>query len=145
MYFFGCTHEMWKFQVWDQPCPRAATCARAAVPTPSAPYLSELIQSHLFFVFIYFFFLAAPRHMELPGQGPERSEPRVQPQLQLQQHQILNHCAQLGIEPVSQRSPDTSDPLCRSRNSYCNQKTKLYWEQNCLSPSPRKTRLPPFL
>ena len=62
------------------------------------------------YIFTFFFFLAAPPHMEVPGQG---SDPIHSCKLS---HScgnagFLTHCAGLGIEPMSQRSQDTANPI----------------------------------
>lgn len=54
-------------------------------------------------LFLFFSFLATPRHMEFPWPGV-RSEPQLQLKLQLGNTRSLTHCAGPGIEPVSQHS-----------------------------------------
>ena len=46
--------------------------------------------------------------MELPGQGSDLS---YRPKPQLWQHGSPTHCAMPGIEPESQNSQDTTDPI----------------------------------
>ena len=51
-------------------------------------------------------------------QGPGiRSEPKLRPTPQLQQHRILNPLCQARIEPASQTPKTLSIPLCHSMNS----------------------------
>ena len=59
--------------------------------------------------FFFFFFLAAPQHMEFPGQGSELSC-SFDLHCRCSHSGSLTHCAWLGIEPTSQRCRDTTDP-----------------------------------
>ena len=59
-----------------------------------------------FFSFSFFFFLAAPQHMEFPGQGSDLSNPSPQ----LQQLWILNPLCQAGDQTCVQCSQDAANP-----------------------------------
>ena len=63
-------------------------------------------------IFYYFFssFLAAWRHMDFPGQGPGLSG-SCEPKPKLRQPRILNPLCWVGIELVSQRFQDATDPI----------------------------------
>ena len=86
------------------------------------------------FLFTYFFFflslLAAPWHMELPGQGLNRSRSL---NLSCSSHnpRSLTHCAGPGIDPTSQRSQGSSDPTAPCHQVFC---TQLLFFKNCHSP-----------
>ena len=62
------------------------------------------------FFFFFFFFLAAPTHMEFPGQGSDPSH-SLNLSLSCGTAGSLTHCAGPGIEPVSQHSQDTANPV----------------------------------
>ena len=65
--------------------------------------LTPLVIGSFFFFFSFFHFLAALRRMEFPGQGSDPSHScNAGP---------LIHCAGPGMEPVSQRSRVTADPI----------------------------------
>ena len=70
---------------------------------------------YIFLFFLFFFsFLAAPRHMELPGQGSDPSHSHNQ------SHSCGNtgsftHCAGPGIEPASRCSREAADPAAPQR------------------------------
>ena len=57
---------------------------------------------------LFFFFLAAPWYTGFLGQG---SDPSQSCNLCCCNAGSLTHCAELGIEPASQCSRDTSDPI----------------------------------
>ena len=87
--------------------------------------LPECLSQHwdqawnLILFFFFFFplspFLAAPWHMEFPGQGSDPSHKSVtytRPEAMLDP---LIHCAGLGIKPISWHCRDATDPVAPQR------------------------------
>lgn len=62
-----------------------------------------------FILFFFSSFLAAPRHMEFPGQGSDSSR-RCDPCLRHSNAGSSTHCTWPGIEPRSWRCRATADP-----------------------------------
>ena len=86
-------------------------------PTRSLPdSRSSTVCFWVFFVCLFSLvsFLAAPWHMEFPGQ---ESDPNQSSDLRCSygNARSLTHCAGLGIEPASQQSQDTTDPVAPQR------------------------------
>ena len=55
-------------------------------------------------------FLAAPQHVAFPGQGSDQSR-SYNLSLSYGSARSSTHCAWLGVEPASQSSPDSTDPV----------------------------------
>ena len=62
------------------------------------------------YLFIYFFFLAAPRHIAFLGQGSDPSHSCNLSQI-FGNARYLSRCARPGIEPSSQCSQDAANPV----------------------------------
>ena len=76
--------------------------------------LSFWLPCHIYkfwsFFFFFFFFLAAPQRVELPGQGSDLSH-SYELCWSCGNAGSLTHCAGPGIEPSSQCSRDTANPI----------------------------------
>ena len=66
-------------------------------------YVCGDIYIYVFFCLFFVFFLAAPCHMELPGQGSDLNHSH-ELSCSCGNAKSLTHCAGLGIKPMSQYS-----------------------------------------
>ena len=107
---------------WEPPYATGAALKRTKRPRKKKKIWlcdSSLLCITLIFhvrLFKFFFFLADPQHMELPGQG---SDPSHSCDLCCRRSNVrsLIHCAGPGIEPASQHSETPRILLHRSGNS----------------------------